>query len=351
MILSKAHCNCAAGREDCEMKKKRYRKAAASIAAVLCLAAVFWIWGERKEQAKAAVLSEESEIPSTKQAVLELERGDGSMVPVGNREKMNRLEILKNGETVFAIKKRPSENQENFMEWYVTEPFESPQLVNVSDLYSFLDHYASWDCMGSGKEEEFSESGIIVEEEFSDTGVVRIHVGKKEEGKSGRILIESGDSRKFYEMEEERLTAMTTLNPEDFIMGIANLVYLTTVENLEVETQKGSVSFEIETDKNNGQVYRAGGKVLDGDAFRELYGKIVSIVTDGTAEKKEKEKEPVLTLRFQRNTDGLKDVEIRYFPYDAENYLIEKDGTAEFLADRKQVDDLIKNLNEYCRKR
>ena len=44
-------------------------------------------------------------------------------------------------------------------------------------------------------------------------------------------------------------------------------------------------------------------------------------------------------------------MEIRYFPYDMENYLIEKDGTAEFLADRKQVDDLIKNLNEYCRKR
>ena len=304
-----------------------------------------------KKNKKTIVLPEAYERRTLDAADMILKEDIADLILVGNREKMNRLEILKNGETVFAIEKRPSENQENFMEWYVTEPFESPQLVNVSDLYSFLDHYASWDCMGSGKEEEFSESGIIVEEEFSDTGVVRIHVGKKEEGKSGRILIESGDSRKFYEMEEERLTAMTTLNPEDFIMGIANLVYLTTVENLEVETQKGSVSFEIETDKNNGQVYRAGGKVLDGDAFRELYGKIVSIVTDGTAEKKEKDKEPVLTLRFQRNTDGLKDVEIRYFPYDAENYLIEKDGTAEFLADRKQVDDLIKNLNEYCRKR
>lgn len=288
--------------------KKRWRKIAAALGAVIfCLAAGILLWGRDDDEAKAAAVLQE-EVPSTKQAVLDLERGNDAMVPVGNREKMTRLTILRDGEAVFEIEKRPSENQEDFMEWYVTEPYKSPQLVNVSDLYEFLDHYASWDCIGSGNEEGFQESGTIVEEEFSDTGTVRIHLGKKEENTDQTILIEAGDSRKV------------------------------------------SALIEIETDENNGQVYRAAGNELDGDDFRDLYAEILSVLIEGSAEKREEGDEAVLSLIFQRNTAGFEDVTVRYFPYDQEHYLIEKNGTAEFLADREQVDGLIEKLERYCGK-
>ncbi len=288
--------------------KKRWRKIAAALGAVIfCLAAGILLWGRDDNEAKAAAVLQE-EVPSTKQAVLDLERGNDAMVPVGNREKMTRLTILRDGEAVFEIEKRPSENQEDFMEWYVTESYKSPQLVNVSDLYDFLDHYASWDCIGSGNEEGFQESGTIVEEEFSDTGTVRIHLGKKEENTAQTILIEAGDSRKV------------------------------------------SALIEIETDENNGQVYRAAGNELDGDDFRDLYAEILSVLIEGSAEKREEGDEAVLSLIFQRNTAGLEDVTVRYFPYDQEHYLIEKNGTAEFLADREQVDGLIEKLERYCGK-
>ena len=288
--------------------KKRWRKIAAALGAVIfCLAAGILLWGRDDNEAKAAAVLQE-EVPSTKQAVLDLERGNDAMVPVGNREKMTRLTILRDGEAVFEIEKRPSENQEDFMEWYVTEPYKSPQLVNVSDLYDFLDHYASWDCIGSGNEEGFQESGTIVEEEFSDTGTVRIHLGKKEENTAQTILIEAGDSRKV------------------------------------------SALIEIETDENNGQVYRAAGNELDGDDFRDLYAEILSVLIEGSAEKREEGEEAVLSFVFQRNTAGLEDVTVRYFPYDQKHYLIEKNGTAEFLADREQVDGLIEKLERYCGK-
>ena len=289
--------------------KKRWRKIAAALGAVIfCLAAGILLWGRDDDEAQAAAVLQEEEVPSTKQAVLDLERGNDAMVPVGNREKMTRLTILRDGEAVFEIEKRPSENQEDFMEWYVTEPYKSPQLVNVSDLYEFLNHYASWDCIGSGNEEGFQESGIIVEEEFSDTGTVRIHLGKKEENTAQTILIEAGDSRKV------------------------------------------SALIEIETDENNGQVYRAAGNELDGDDFRDLYAEILSVLIEGSAEKREEGDEAVLSLIFQRNTAGFEDVTVRYFPYDQEHYLIEKNGTAEFLADREQVDGLIEKLERYCGK-
>ena len=244
--------------------KKRWRKIAAALGAVIfCLAAGILLWGRDDDEAKAAAVLQE-EVPSTKQAVLDLERGNDAMVPVGNREKMTRLTILRDGEAVFEIEKRPSENQEDFMEWYVTEPYKSPQLVNVSDLYEFLDHYASWDCIGSGNEEGFQESGIIVEEEFSDTGTVRIHLGKKEENTAQTILIEAGDSRKV------------------------------------------SALIEIETDENNGQVYRAAGNELDGDDFRDLYAEILSVLIEGSAEKREEGMRPFCPLFFRGIPQGLR---------------------------------------------
>lgn len=87
---------------------------------------------------KTETSGKEVEQPSSKEMVLNLENDtEGSRIPAGYRENMIRLAIIRDGQTVFAIEKGPSENQEDFMEWYLTEPYETRQLVNVSDLYDF----------------------------------------------------------------------------------------------------------------------------------------------------------------------------------------------------------------------
>ena len=50
------------------------------------------------------------------------------------------------------------------------------------------------------------------------------------------------------------------------------------------------------------------------------------------------------------NSGSLEDVVIRYFPYDRSHYLIEKNGHAEFLAEKKQVDELIEESDRFCGK-
>lgn len=55
-----------------------------------------------------AAETENSEIPlSSKEAVLNLENGDGKKIPAGNRENMNRLAVIENGNIVFAMEKGP----------------------------------------------------------------------------------------------------------------------------------------------------------------------------------------------------------------------------------------------------
>lgn len=284
---------------------------------------------------------------STKEAVIQMEPAGTGKIQAGSRENMRRLAIYKDGEAVFEIQKGPSENQADFEEWYLTAPYRSRQLVNVSDIYAFLEKYAAWTYLGRCDNSSFIDSDLSVEEEFSDTGKIIFLIGQKNE--NGNYYVQEKTTGKVYEMDSVMVETMTELKPEDFLMGIANLVYLTTIEELNIHTKKTAASFTVETDSQNNQLYTREGMELEKEGFKKIYASILSITIQGEAEKKEKKGEPVLHLFFARNTDKLKNVEISYYPYSEDFYLIVKDGQGEFLAEKEAVDKVIKELDEYCR--
>lgn len=336
---------------------KRFGKKGAAVIVVMFIvlavaAAIGSVYACNVEtlQKKEEVAQEEGgKVCSSKDAVLELETGaQQKKVPAGDRTKMIRLAIVEGGIPVFEIRKEPSENQEDFEEWYVTEPYSYKQLVNVSDLYSFLDHYAGWNYIDQTTNVVFEDSGIFVEEEFSDTGVAKFIIGQKNE--SGNYYVKADYSGKIYEVEAKQVEAMTGLRPEDFMMGIASLVYLTTVEKLEIWTEETEAAFDIETDSANNQAYMREGTTEDEKEFKKMYSAILSIVIAKEAETRKIQEEPVLKLKFYRNTDRLSDTEICYYPYDGAYYLIGKDGKQQFLADKKAVDRLIDLIDQFCRR-
>ncbi|MDO4334032.1 MAG: hypothetical protein Q4C58_15300 [Eubacteriales bacterium] len=290
----------------------------------------------------------EKDTDSTKNAVLELEDDIyDTKVPAGDRTKMIRLTIGTDSAPVFEIRKEASENQVDFEEWYVTEPYSYKQLVNVSDLYSFLDHYATWSCIGQAEDIDFEDSGLYVEEEFSDTGIVKFMVGQKNE--AGNYYVKADYSGNIYEMDGTQVETMTRLQAEDFMMRIASLVYLTTVEKLEIRTDETQAVFDIETDSENNQTYEKDGEIMDEEVFKEMYSSLLSIVIAEETDENPTRKNPVLQLNFIRNTDKLKNTEVNYYPYDENYYVIEKDGQAQFLAEKGKVDEVIGLINSFCR--
>lgn len=302
---------------------------------------------ERENVTKSAVLAEERS--SSKDAVLHLESSaGGEKIPAGDREKMIRLTIVREDVPLFEIKKEPSENQTGFMEWYLTEPYSSKQLVNVSELYGFLDHYAAWDCIGEIEGEAFQSAGLYVEEEFEDAGVCRFEIGQQ--NKEGNYYVRADYSDKVYEVEKEQAEAMTELKPEDFMMGIASLVYLTTVEKLEIRTGECEAVFDIETAEDNSQIYKREGRVCGEKGFKEMYAALLSVFIVGEAGEIETEaaKEPMLSLHFYRNEKQLAEIEVNYYPYDDNYCLIERNGVKEFLAEREAVEQVITIVEKYC---
>lgn len=93
-------------------------------AAVFLLTAAIIITGSGYNRIKTRTSdTENSKIPpSSKEAVLNLETRGKNKIQAGNRETMNRLAVTENGSIIFAMEKGPSENQEDFEEWYVTSP-------------------------------------------------------------------------------------------------------------------------------------------------------------------------------------------------------------------------------------
>lgn len=326
------------------MKKRGFwKKGIVVIIGIIAVFAVFAVAAVVRLSGKSNAESADS----TKNAVLELEDNlYGTKVPAGDRSKMIRLTIGNDSVPFFEIRKEPSENQADFEEWYVTEPYSYKQLVNVSDLYSFLDHYATWSCIGQVQDIDFEDSGLYVEEEFSDTGIVKFLIGQKNE--EGNYYVKADYSGNIYEMDGEQVETMTGLRAEDFMMGIASLVYLTTVEKLEIRTNETQALFDIKTDSENNQIYEKNGVSVDDKAFKDMYSAILSIVIAKEADSDIDLKEPVLRLHFIRNTDKLEDTEICYYPYDKDYYVIEKDGQVQFLAEKSKVDEVIDLIDLFC---
>lgn len=292
---------------------------------------------------------EEGTEADSKQAVLELAEAEKTF-SVGNRETLTRLTVLWEGEKTFEIAKEPSENQADFKEWYVTAPYRERQLVNVSELYQVLEQYTDWGYIEEADEACFADAGVRVEEEFSDTGKAVIRVGKQDG--DGNWYVRADASKRVYRVEEERLKALIGVMPFDFMMGIPNLVYLTTVREFQADTRKTRRLFEVETDGDNAQIYRTQGKEVEAKKFTALYQKTLSILISGEADLQKaaaamEGAEPVLVLRYKRNQEELEDVEISYYGYDGKSYLICKNGTAEFLAGREAVDQAILELDGF----
>ena len=345
-------------REDKSIKKQSKKRAAIAgtlavvIGAIIALGVISEMqeYGEKSGNGlKKGAVQEKGEEVSSKEAVLLPESDSGiKKIPAGDRKKMTRLAIVRENVVLFEIKKEPSENQVDFEEWYITEPYSYKQLVNVSDLYDFLDHYASWDCIDEAKGVEFRGSGLYVEEEFEDTGACRFEIGQQ--NKEGNYYVKADYSPKIYEVEKKQVEVMTGLEAEDFMMGIANLIYLTTVEKLEVRTEGIAAVFDIETAADNSQIYKRDGSVCNEKGFKEMYAALLSVVIAGEAEEihTQKAREPILGLHFYRNEKELEEVEINYYSYDDNYCLIERNGVREFLTERKALEQVIATIKEYC---
>ena len=137
---------------------------------------------------------------------------------------------------------------------------------------------------------------------------------------------------------ETAVSALLSVDPYNYILKIPVLPDISTVSDVEVEK-----SGELYTMSLKDGEYRMDSRQVDEEEYNTAYQKLLGILITGElpeGEAADTEEEPILTLRFFRNTDEASDIEVVYYPYDDSHAAISINDTEFFLADLDEVENV-----------
>lgn len=265
------------------------------------------------------------------------------------------LSVQKDGETVFAVSYEPREYKESFDYWDISVPYESLVSVDTERLYELFD------VVSGLVPEEISEDALPTAEETglkeSGTRIFIAYDGQQAAGEKGKpeptaareiqIGQEDGKGHYYAKLSEDGETcllkkaavdAVLEVEPFSCILKIPALIQIDTVSEMAV-----SDGNQVRRMEREGESWKLDGKTISQEEFQKLYGEMLGVILSGELPKDaqaEDEREVLLVLRFLRNVEGAPDVEVRYEDYDESSVSVSVNGKRQFLAEKKDVEEL-----------
>ncbi len=261
-------------------------------------------------------------------------------------ERICGLSVEKDGEEVFTVSYAPKEYKASFAWWEFTAPYTPQTTVNTETLFSLLGQLDDMELSGTETVKTPEEVGIsdsdtyitIVlsgdEEKTDADSILRLRIGDSDG--SGHVYAFDKESETVGLLPETTVNALLTVDPYDYILKIPVLPDITTVSDVEVEKNG-----ELYTMSLKDGVYVMDSREVDKEEYNEAYQNLLGILITGEVPERETpdtEEEPILSVRFFRNTDEASDIEVVYYPYDEDHALISINGVSSFLADPEEVE-------------
>lgn len=260
------------------------------------------------------------------------------------------LSVEKNGQEQFTIAYSPKDYKSSFAWWEITEPYTSQATVNTEELYALLDQL---DGMQLDSEEQLPEkTGISGSDTYITVAlssgtdqpeadsILRFRIGESDG--NGHVYASSGTDETKGTLPESAVNALLTLNPYDYILKIPVLPDITTVSDVEAEKNG-----EFYTMSHKGEQYVINSREVNEEQYNETYQALLNILITGEIKDEETgdaDREPLLTLRFFRNTEKASDIEVVYYPYNDSSALISINGETSFLADLDEIENVCNTL-------
>lgn len=263
-------------------------------------------------------------------------------------EAIRGLSVEKDGEEIFTVAYAPKEYKSSFAYWEITAPYSSQATVNTETLYSLLGQLdglqLSADDSGKTAEEtgiSSSESYITIalsgnEQEKEADSILRFRIGDSDG--NGHIYASVQESDTVGLLPEATVNALLSVDPYNYILKIPVLPDISTVSDVEVEK-----SGELYTMSLKDGEYMLDSHEADEEEYNTAYQTLLGILITGElpeGQEIDTEEEPILTVRFFRNTDEASDIEVIYYPYDDSHAAICINGTDFFLVDLKEVESV-----------
>ena len=311
---------------------------------LLLLAGILCLTGCEKEEQESKKLNIFEE-PSVMQEWKEnLPASDDKV----QSEMIRGLSVEKDGEEVFTVAYAPKEYKSSFAWWEITAPYTSQTTVNTETLYTLLGQMDGMELSDADTEKTLEETGISDsetyitialssdEEEADADSVLRFQIGDSDG--NGHVYASDVETGTVGVLSETAVNTLLAVDPYDYTLKIPVLPDITTVSDVEVEK-----SGELHTMTLKDGEYVMDSREVDEEEYNTAYQNLLGILITGEVPKGETpdtEEEPILSVRFFRNTDEASDIEVVYYPYDESHALISINGADSFLADREEVENV-----------
>lgn len=318
------------------MKKNVF--SAVLLAGILCLTACGAKDRERKElnifQETAAMNEWKSTLPQAKEAV--------------QSGVIRGLSVEKEGREIFTVAYAPKSYKSSFAYWEITAPYSSQATVNTETLYSLLGQLDGMELLADDSGKTAEEMGIADSQNYitfalseddqtaQASSILRFRIGEKDG--NGHVYASEENSGATGLLPETTVTALLSVDPFQYILKIPVLPDISTVSEVEVEREG-----ELHTMSAKSGEYAIDSREVDEEEYNGAYQVLLGVlITDEFPEGKEidKEEEPLLKVRFFRNTEEASDIEVVYYPYDDDRAAVSINDTDFFLTDLEEVENV-----------
>lgn len=266
--------------------------------------------------------------------------------PVITPDAIQRLKIVRDGETIMEISREPAEYKMDFDYWEITDPYDETVTLDTEAMYSLFDNISGM---------YFSKTASVEESEIKETDTwIEVDYAKESEETehTARILIENTDNEdsyyvaygdepdKVYHADAEKLDSILDSNPFDYILKIPALVNIETVESVEMAIGNDQFVMSAEDQK-----YYFGGKKVKKEAYIELYQALLTVFLDSETAGEENE-EPLLKVVFHRNMEEAPEICLEYASCGQDMASLSVNGEKRFLVKKGEVQALIGQIKK-----
>jgi hypothetical protein len=188
---------------------------------------------------------------------------------------------------------------------------------------------------------------------FKDSDGVKTHLYFGSKAPDGTTYFMQEGSTKIYTVGTTAVDVYKNVEPFSITDKFAMIFSVDDVSNIVITKGNEKTEFGLTTTKSKDDTGKetstlkcvSGGKEYPEDDFKKLYQNLVGVMVDSEYKGEPQIGTPDISMKFTM-TDG-KVLEAKYYKYNDNYYIFDKNGTQEFIVGKRQFDSIFERIKDF----
>lgn len=287
-------------------------------------------------------------------------------IPNINTENLNYVYIHKKGKTPIEIVKPDEVNQYNTWNsmsiWEITSPYNPSRALAmneawdkiVSEMTSFNSSVKEFITNNANNLDEYGLNEPELDLILRDSDGVKNHLYFGIPASENTIYFKQEDSNSIYTMDKSNFDVFADIDLFSITDKFTVLLNIQDVKRIIIRSNDELYQFDLETvtqkqeDTDTETISikcKVGDKEYKESDFKKLYQNLIGILIDTQYNGENIEGTADITMSFYMN-DG-KMIEAKYYKYNDKYYVFDRDGSQDFLVDKRQFDNVFQKIKDF----